>query len=102
MKIVVVGMGYVGLSNSMLLAQHNKVIGVDISQERVDALNARKSPIIDNEIIDYLAKDDLNFNATTNLPDSVTGADYVIVSTPTNYDEDINYFDTSSVESVIE
>ena len=102
MKIVVVGMGYVGLSNSMLLAQHNKVIGVDISQERVEALNARKSPIIDNEIIDYLAKEDLNFNATTNLPDSVTGADYVIVSTPTNYDEDINYFDTSSVESVIE
>ena len=102
MKIVVIGMGYVGLSNSILLAQHNQVIGVDISQERVDALNARKSPIIDNEIIEYLAKEDLNFHATTNLPDSVAGADYVIVSTPTNYDEDINYFDTSSVESVIE
>ena len=101
MKIVVVGMGYVGLSNSMLLAQHNKVIGVDISQELVDALNARKSPIIDNEIIEYLAKEDLNFHATTNLPDSVIGADYVIVSTPTNYDENINFFDTTSVESVI-
>ena len=62
MKIVVVGMGYVGLSNSMLLAQHNNVIGVDISQELVDALNERKSPILDNEIIDYLAKEDLNFN----------------------------------------
>ena len=102
MKIVVVGMGYVGLSNSMLLAQHNNVIGVDISQELVNALNERKSPILDNEIIEYLAKEDLNFHATTNLPDSVIGADYVIVSTPTNYDENINFFDTSSVESVIE
>jgi len=102
MKIVVIGMGYVGLSNSMLLAQHNQVIGVDISQERVDALNERKSPIIDNEITEYLAKEDLNFHATTNLPDTVIDADYVIVSTPTNYDEDINYFDTSSVESIIE
>ena len=102
MKIVVVGMGYVGLSNSMLLAQHNNVIGVDISQELVDALNERKSPILDNEIIEYLAKEDLNFHATTNLPDSVIGADYVIVSTPTNYDENINFFDTSSVETVIE
>ena len=62
MKIVVVGMGYVGLSNSMLLAQHNNVIGADISQELVDALNEQKSPILDNEIIDYLAKEDLNFN----------------------------------------
>jgi len=102
MKIVVVGMGYVGLSNSMLLAQHNNVIGVDISQELVDALNERKSPILDNEIIEYLAKENLNFHATTNLPDSVAGADYVIVSTPTNYDENKNSFDTSSVESVIE
>jgi UDPglucose 6-dehydrogenase len=78
------------------------VIGVDISQERDDALNERKSPILDNEIIEYLAKDDFNFHATTNLPDSVAGADYVIVSTPTNYDEGTNYFDTSSVETVIE
>jgi UDPglucose 6-dehydrogenase len=102
MKIVVVGLGYVGLSNAVLLAQHNEVIGVDISQERVNSLNARKSPIIDNEIIEYLAKEDLNFNTTTNLSNSVPGADYVIVSTPTNYDEDLNYFDTSSVEKVIE
>ena len=102
MKIVVIGMGYVGLSNSMLLAQHNQVIGVDISQKRVNALNERKSPILDNEIIEYLAKKDLNFHATTNLPDSVAGADYVIVSTPTNYDEGTNYFDTSTVEAVIE
>ena len=102
MKIVVVGLGYVGLSNSMLLAQHNEVIGVDVSQDRVNSLNERESPILDNEIIEYLAKEDLNFHATTNLPDSVIGADYVIVSTPTNYDENINFFDTSSVESVIE
>jgi len=101
MKIVVVGLGYVGLSNAVLLAQHNEVIGVDISQERVDMLNARKSPIIDAELSGYLAQKDLNFSASTDLKSSVTGADYVIVSTPTNYDEKTNFFDTSSVEAVI-
>jgi UDPglucose 6-dehydrogenase len=101
MKIVVVGLGYVGLSNAVLLAQHNEVIGVDISQERVDALNARNSPIIDAELSEYLADKDLNLSASTDLNVSVKGADYVIVSTPTNYDEKTNFFDTSSVESVI-
>ena len=101
MKIVVVGLGYVGLSNAVLLAQHNEVIGVDISQERVDALNARKSPIIDAELSEYLAEKDLNLTASTDLQSSVGGAEYVIISTPTNYDERTNFFDTSSVEAVI-
>jgi UDPglucose 6-dehydrogenase len=102
MKIVVVGLGYVGLSNAVLLAQHNEVIGVDVSQERVDAVNTRTSPIIDAELVEYLAEKDLNLSASTDLKASVVGADYVIVSTPTNYDEKTNCFDTSSVEVVIE
>ena len=101
MKIIVVGLGYVGLSNAVLLAQHNEVIGVDVSQERVDALNARQSPIIDAELSEYLTEKDLNLSASTDLKASLTGADYVIVSTPTNYDEKTNFFDTSSVETVI-
>lgn len=101
MKIVVVGLGYVGLSNAVLLAQRNEVIGVDISQKRVDALNARKSPIIDAELSEYLTEKDLNLYASTDLIGSVQGADYVIASTPTNYDEKTNFFDTSSVEEVI-
>ena len=101
MKIVVVGLGYVGLSNAVLLAQHNEVIGVDISQERVDALNARKSPIIDAELSEYLEEKELNLSANVDLEASLTGADYVIVSAPTNYDEKTNFFDTSSVEVVI-
>lgn len=101
MKIVVVGLGYVGLSNAVLLAQHNEVIGVDISQERVDSLNSRKSPIIDDELFKYLAEKDLNLSASTDLKASLAGADYVVVSTPTNYDEKTNFFDTSSVEAVI-
>ena len=101
MKIVVVGLGYVGLSNAVLLAQHNEVIGVDISHERVAALNTRKSPVVDSELSEYLAEKDLNLTASTDLANAVIGADYVIVSTPTNYDEGSNYFDTSSVEVVI-
>lgn len=101
MKIVVVGLGYVGLSNAVLLAQHNEVVGVDISQERVDALNARKSPIIDVELSEYLAEKELNLSASTDLKASITNADYVVVSTPTNYDEKSNFFDTSSVDAVI-
>jgi UDPglucose 6-dehydrogenase len=101
MKIVVVGLGYVGLSNAVLLAQHNEVVGVAISQERVDVLNARTSPIIDAELSEYLVEKDLNLSASTNLKASVQGADYVVVSTPTNYDEKTNFFDTSSVEAVI-
>jgi UDPglucose 6-dehydrogenase len=102
MKIVVVGLGYVGLSNAVLLALHNSVIGVDVSKERVDALNARQSSIVDVEMSEYLNKNELNLSASTDLKNSVQGADYVIVSTPTNYDEKTNFFDTSSVESVIE
>ena len=101
MKIVVVGLGYVGLANAVLLAQHNEVIGVDISRDRVDALNARKSPIIDSELAEYLVDKDLNLTATTDLRAALPRADYVIVSTPTNYDETSNFFDTSSVEAVI-
>ena len=101
MRIVVVGLGYVGLSNAVLLAQHNQVIGVDISEARVDALKARQSPIVDTELSEYLAKKDLNFSASTDLEASVRGANYVIVSTPTNYDEQTNSFDTSSVRAVI-
>lgn len=100
-KIVVVGLGYVGLSNAVLLAQHNEVIGVDISQDRVDTLNAQRSPIIDAELSQYLAEKDLNLSASTDLQGALDGADYVIVSTPTNYDEKSNFFDTSSVEVVI-
>lgn len=102
MKIVVVGLGYVGLSNAVLLAQQNEVIGVDISKERVEALKARKSPIIDVELSEYLAGKNLNLSVSTDLQNSIKGADYVVVSTPTNYDEITNFFDTTSVELVIE
>jgi len=101
MKIVVVGLGYVGLSNAVLLAQHNQVVGVDISQQRVDAVNSRNLPIIDRELSNYLAFKKLDLLATTDLKTSIYLADYVIICTPTNYDETSNYFDTSSVESVI-
>ena len=101
MKIVVVGLGYVGLSNAVLLAQQNDVIGVDISQEKVDAINMRTSPLVDADLSGYLAEKNLSLSASTDLKASVTKANYVIVSTPTNYDEKTNYFDTSSVESVI-
>ena len=102
MKIVVAGLGYVGLSNAVLLAQNNEVVGVDISPERVDTLNAHESPIIDRELSRYLVEKDLDFSASTDLEASVKGADYVIVSTPTDYNEKTNFFDTSSVEAVIE
>jgi UDPglucose 6-dehydrogenase len=102
MKIVVVGLGYVGLSNAVLLAQHNEVIGVDISNDRVNMVNARKSPIVDKELAQYLTKEDLDLSASTDLEGSAKGAAYVIVATPTDYDEDTNFFNTSSVESVID
>ena len=101
MKIVVVGLGYVGLSSAVLLAQHNEVVCVDILQERVDALNARLSPINDAELSDYLNKKELNLTASSSLINSLDGADYVIIATPTNYDEDKHVFDTSSVQGVI-
>ena len=100
-KIVVVGLGYVGLSNAVILAQHNEVIGIDISEDRVNSLNARKSPIFDADLCKFLAEKTLNLTATTELNKTVQGADYVIVATPTNYDETTNFFDTSSIETII-
>lgn len=101
MKIAVVGIGYVGLSNAVLLAQNNTVVAVDISAERVAQLNARTSPIEDPEIEKYLAEQDLDLTATTDARAAINGADYVLVATPTNYDPKTNFFDTSSVEAVI-
>ena len=102
MKIAVAGTGYVGLSNSILLAQHNEVVAVDVIQEKVDLINHKKSPIVDTEIEDYLANKELNLKATTDGNSAYKDAEIVIISTPTNYDEVKDHFDTSSVESVIE
>ena len=102
MKITIAGIGYVGLSNSILLAQHNEVLALDIIQEKVDMINNKRSPIADKEIEDFLATKDLNLKATTNEEEAFKDAEYVIISTPTNYDEYKNYFDTSSVEVVIQ
>lgn len=102
MQIVVAGTGYVGLSNAVLLAQHNKVYAVDIIQEKVEMLNQRKCPIQDKELEEYLQEKELELIATTKGEEVYPNADFVIVSTPTNYDPKKNYFDTSSVESVIE
>ena len=101
MKIAVFGLGYVGLSNAVLLAQHNEVVAVDITAERVEMLNARKSPIVDAELEEFLATRPLNLTATLDPQQALEGADYVIVATPTNYDVETNKFDTSSVEAVI-
>lgn len=101
MKITVAGTGYVGLSNAVLLAQHNEVTALDIIQDKVDLINNRKSPIIDTEIEDYLSNKDLNLIATTDNFVAVKDADYVIISTPTNYDPEKNYFNTRTVEAVI-
>lgn len=101
MKIAIAGTGYVGLSNAVLLAQHNEVIALDIIHEKVDMINNKKSPIIDKEIEEYLTTKDLNLTATTNNYLAYKDAEYVIISTPTNYDPDKNYFDTRTVEAVI-
>jgi UDPglucose 6-dehydrogenase len=101
MKIAVFGLGYVGLSNAVLLAQHNEVMAVDISAERVDLLNNRKSPIIDAELEAFLAERPLNLVATLDVAQALQGAEYVIIATPTDYDVASNKFDTSSVEAVI-
>ena len=101
MKIAVAGTGYVGLSMAVLLAQHNEVVAVDLISEKVEMLNAKKSPIVDAEIEDYLANKNLNLVATTDGDSAYKDAEFVIISTPTNYDPSRNYFDTSSVESVI-
>lgn len=102
MNIAVAGTGYVGLSNSILLSQHNKVYAVDIVQEKVDLINSKKSPIVDKEISEYLAEKPLNLEATTDSEKAYKNADFVIISTPTNYDETKNFFDTTSVEAVID
>jgi UDPglucose 6-dehydrogenase len=101
LKIAVAGTGYVGLSNAVLLAQHNEVVALDIIQEKVNLINDGKSPIKDAEIEDYLAKRRLNLFATTDDSVAYQDADFVIIATPTNYDPEKNYFDTSSVEQVI-
>jgi UDPglucose 6-dehydrogenase len=101
MKITVAGTGYVGLSNAVLLAQHNEVIALDIIQEKVNMINNKQSPILDNKIEEFLATKKLNLTATTDNYIAFKDADYVIISTPTNYDPDKNYFNTRTVEAVI-
>ena len=102
MQIAVAGTGYVGLSLSVLLAQHNEVTAVDIVKEKVEQINNKKSPIVDKEIEEYLANHQLNLTATTDAEAAYSKAEFIIIATPTNYDPEKNYFDTSSVENVIE
>ncbi|WP_213422570.1 nucleotide sugar dehydrogenase [Bhargavaea massiliensis] len=101
MNITIAGIGYVGLSNAILLAQHNKIIAVDINQQKVDAINNKRSPIVDNEIEHYLATKELDLIATTDNYKAYKDAEYVIISTPTNYDPEKNHFNTRTVEAVI-
>lgn len=101
MKIAIAGTGYVGLSNAILLSQHNEVVAVDIVQEKVDMINNKISPIVDKEIEEYLATKELNLAATTDAFKAYSGADFVIISTPTDYDPERNYFNTRTVEAVI-
>ena len=97
MKIAVAGTGYVGLSNAVLLAQHNNVVAVDIIQSKVDTINNKKSPIVDKEIEDFLKNKNLDLLATTDAESAYKDADFIIIATPTNYDPQKNYFDTSSI-----
>lgn len=102
MKIAVAGTGYVGLSNAVLLAQHNNVVAVDIIQSKVDTINAKKSPIVDKEIEDFLKNKNLDLLATTDAESAYKNADFIIIATPTNYDPQKNYFDTSSINAVLD
>ncbi len=102
MRITIAGLGYVGLSNAVLLAQHNTVTAVDIAKEKVEMVNQRKSPIIDKEIQEYLSEKELDLTATTDAETAYLNAEYVIIATPTNYDPDKNFFDTSSIEAVLD
>lgn len=101
MKITIVGTGYVGLSNAMILAQHHQVIALDIDKKRVQLLNQKQSPILDSDIQSFLRTKNLDFHATTNQIDAYRDAEFILIATPTNYDSATNQFDTSSVESVI-
>jgi UDPglucose 6-dehydrogenase len=101
MKLAIAGTGYVGLSLAVLLAQKNEVLALDIIQEKVDLINSKKSPITDTEIEHFLKNETLNLKATLDPEEAYGNAEYVIIATPTNYDPDTNYFDTSSVEAVI-
>jgi len=101
MKITVVGTGYVGISNAMLLAQHNEVTALDIDEHKIELLNNKQSPIVDVEVSKFLLRSDINFTATTNKTSAYQNADFIIIATPTDYDVENNYFNTSSVEAVI-
>ena len=101
MKIAIAGTGYVGLANAMLLAQHNEVVAFDIAADKIEMLNKKQSPIKDNEIESFLANKTLNFRATLNKIEAYQNSDYVIISTPTDYDSETNFFNTQSIEEVI-
>jgi UDPglucose 6-dehydrogenase len=97
-KIAIAGTGYVGLSNALLLSQHNEVVALDINTSKVKQINRKQSPIQDHEISEYLTKYTLNLRATIDKADAYTGADFVIIATPTDYNPETNYFNTKSIE----